>query len=79
MYILLYYVVTCFSSKIFDLKIGFDLGVPLEETWSCASNSTIHCGWCDPCKNRQKAFKDNGITDNTLYENVNSKNSSVNV
>ncbi|ASB89193.1 7-cyano-7-deazaguanine synthase [Bacillus sonorensis] len=67
------------KTKAEVLKTGFDLGVPLEETWSCASNSTIHCGWCDPCKNRQKAFKDNGMTDNTLYGNVNSKNSSVNV
>ncbi|PLR79860.1 hypothetical protein CVD25_09575 [Bacillus canaveralius] len=57
------------KTKAEVLKIGFELGVPIEETWSCASNSTIHCGWCEPCKDRQHAFKDNGITDNTLYEN----------
>ncbi|MEC0684834.1 7-cyano-7-deazaguanine synthase [Bacillus haynesii] len=67
------------KTKAEVLKIGLDLGVPIEETWSCASNSAIHCGWCDPCKDRQNAFKINGITDNTLYQTIHSEKSNVNV
>lgn len=62
------------KTKAEVLEIGNKLGVGLEETWSCASNSTIHCGTCDPCKDRQNAFKTIGLIDNTLYqERVNSE------
>lgn len=57
------------KSKAEVLKIGFELGLPINETWSCASNSTIHCGWCEPCQDRQNAFKVNGFVDKTVYEN----------
>lgn len=42
------------------VKIGKDLDLPFEKTWSCV-NSRIPCGTCAQCKEREEAFKDNGI------------------
>jgi len=49
--------------------LGKDLGVPLKETWSCASTSAnlSHCGKCHQCKSRKKAFTDAGVEDPTIY------------
>jgi 7-cyano-7-deazaguanine synthase len=49
-------------------KTGTELGVPFELTWSCYSNGTKHCGKCESCNNRKKAFKEAGISDPTKYE-----------
>lgn len=48
-------------------NIGEQLGLDLSETWSCASNSEIQCGYCVPCKNRMDAFKSAEIVDETPY------------
>ncbi|WP_101932723.1 7-cyano-7-deazaguanine synthase [Virgibacillus dokdonensis] len=64
------------KSKAEVLKLGYDLGMPAEETWSCASNSSIHCGWCDPCQDRINAFRKTNLNDTTLYENSLVKSSS---
>jgi 7-cyano-7-deazaguanine synthase len=45
------------------------LGVPLEKTWSCYLNGPVHCGVCESCNNRKKAFKESGIDDPTEYAN----------
>lgn len=57
------------KTKAEVIKIGLELGAPMQDTWSCASNSAVHCGWCDPCLYRQNAFKENNIIDSTLYAN----------
>jgi 7-cyano-7-deazaguanine synthase len=44
------------------------LGVPLELTWSCYLDGAKHCGKCESCTNRKKAFQQTGITDPTTYE-----------
>ncbi len=49
-------------------KDGAELGVPFELTWSCYRDRVKHCGKCESCNNRKKAFKEASITDPTKYE-----------
>lgn len=52
------------------IKLGSELGVPFEQTWSCTSvsSSLMHCGKCHQCKSRKKAFKAAGVQDPTQYK-----------
>ncbi len=50
------------------VKIGTELGVPFNLTWSCYRNGKKHCGKCESCTNRKKAFTEAGIVDPTEYE-----------
>lgn len=43
------------------------LGVPLEKTWSCYLGGPVHCGRCESCVNRRRAFRDAGVPDPTEY------------
>jgi 7-cyano-7-deazaguanine synthase len=53
-----------------DLLIQAEkLGVPLEQTWSCYLNGQVHCGLCESCVNRKKAFKQANIVDPSVYQN----------
>jgi len=44
------------------------LGVPLELTWSCYLGGPLHCGRCESCNNRRRAFKEACVLDPTRYE-----------
>jgi 7-cyano-7-deazaguanine synthase len=50
------------------IRIGAELGVPFEFTWSCYRNGLKHCGKCESCVNRKRAFNEAGIRDPTAYE-----------
>jgi len=57
-------------SKSDMLKIGYKtLGSSIYKTWSCYSNKKIHCGICESCNNRKKAFILAKMPDNTRYLN----------
>lgn len=49
------------------IKAGAELGVPFELTWSCYRDGAKHCGRCESCVNRKKAFKQANIVDTTEY------------
>ena len=55
-------------SKSDLLKIGIkNLDNYIFKTWSCYSNKKYHCGTCESCNNRKKAFETARIKDKTKY------------
>ena len=48
-------------------RIGAELGVPYEDTWSCYGGGEVHCGLCGTCNERKEAFELAGVTDPTAY------------
>jgi len=46
---------------------GYRLGVPFEATYSCYEGGSLHCGVCESCMRRKRAFKLAGIKDPTSY------------
>ena len=48
------------------VKIGLEIGVPYELTWSCYEGHDKPCGKCGTCIDRANAFKANGIEDPAL-------------
>ena len=55
-------------SKDMIVKLGADMGVPYEKTWSCYQGGDVHCGRCGTCVERQEAFHLAGVQDPTEYE-----------
>jgi 7-cyano-7-deazaguanine synthase len=50
------------------VRLGLDLGVPLELTLSCMSpRDGLHCGACSKCRERRDAFLEVGHPDPTPY------------
>jgi len=54
-------------SKSALLRLGSQLGVPFGLTWSCYLNGQKHCGKCESCINRKKAFAEAGLDDPAEY------------
>ena len=56
------------ASKAEVVRIGTEIGVPFALTWSCYEGKEKACGLCGTCRDRLKAFAQNGLTDPVLYE-----------
>ncbi|UCF49377.1 MAG: 7-cyano-7-deazaguanine synthase QueC [Thermoplasmatales archaeon] len=52
------------------IKIGLDLKVPFEHTWSCYKGEKKACGKCDSCLLRLKGFKESEARDPIEYDFV---------
>ncbi len=50
------------------VRLGIQLGVPLELTLSCMSpRDGLHCGQCSKCRERRDAFAEAGVADPSRY------------
>ena len=50
------------------IRLGQQLGVPLELTLSCMNpGGGLHCGECSKCRERRDAFREAGVADSTRY------------
>lgn len=56
--------VNCTKADI--VKMGLELSVPYELTWSCYEGGEKPCGVCGTCIDRQKAFEKNNVKDPLL-------------
>ena len=45
------------------VRMGTELNVPYELTWSCYEGGDKPCGVCGTCRDRAAAFEANGLTD----------------
>jgi 7-cyano-7-deazaguanine synthase len=51
------------------VRLGLELGAPLDLTWSCYSREDQACGVCDSCVLRLRAFQEAGAKDPIPYVN----------
>jgi 7-cyano-7-deazaguanine synthase len=49
------------------VKLGLELGAPLDLSWSCYSREDIACGVCESCALRLRAFESAGAVDPVPY------------
>jgi 7-cyano-7-deazaguanine synthase len=56
------------KTKAEIVRIGHELGVPFEETWSCYKGEEKACGVCGTCRERIEAFQLNRLRDPLEYE-----------
>ena len=50
------------------VMLGVKTGAPMELSYSCYKGGEKHCGVCESCMRRKRAFKNLGIEDLTDYE-----------
>lgn len=53
--------------KVAIVRLGQELGVPFELTWTCYKGLEKHCGGCGSCTERREAFQLAGVADPTEY------------
>jgi len=49
------------------IRLGMELGAPLQLTWSCYQDEDTACGVCDSCLLRLRAFGEAGVADPIPY------------
>lgn len=58
------------KTKADVVATGIKLGVPFALTWSCYEGHEKACGVCGTCRDRLRAFAENGMTDPIEYETL---------
>lgn len=51
------------------VELGLKVGAPIELSYSCYKGDIKHCGVCESCMRRKRAFKSLGVDDKSEYEN----------
>jgi 7-cyano-7-deazaguanine synthase len=54
-------------SKADIVRLGAQLAVPYDQTWSCYVGGEMHCGRCGTCTERRESFLLAGVSDPTRY------------
>ncbi len=49
------------------VEIGNEIGAPLNLSYSCYMGDEVHCGVCESCMRRKRAFKQAGVEDIIKY------------
>ena len=49
------------------VKKGYEINAPMDLSYSCYKGENNHCGICESCLRRKRAFKQVNITDPTQY------------
>ena len=50
------------------VELGLNVGAPIELSYSCYKGDSKHCGVCESCMRRKRAFKNLGVEDKREYE-----------
>ena len=50
------------------IKLGIEVGAPMELSYSCYKGRENHCGICESCMRRKRAFEKLGIKDLIKYD-----------
>ena len=61
------------ASKAHVVAVGSEIGVPFALTWSCYEGHEKACGTCGTCRDRKRAFEENGLVDPVEYETAEEK------
>ena len=51
------------------IELGVKVGAPMELSYSCYKGGDKHCGVCESCMRRRRAFENLNVKDLTEYEN----------
>lgn len=49
------------------IRLGEEVGVRWQDTWSCYKGEALHCGVCPTCRARRQGFIEAGVADPTIY------------
>ncbi|TMA00774.1 MAG: 7-cyano-7-deazaguanine synthase [Methanobacteriota archaeon] len=55
------------KSKEEVVRMGLEMNVPFDVTWSCYWDRAVHCGTCVSCRERKEAFSAVGVEDPVEY------------
>ena len=50
------------------VKLGVEVDAPMQLSYSCYKGGDKHCGVCESCMRRKRAFKNIGVKDLSEYE-----------